>query len=246
MSPIITTRILVIKLAILKDASDKVTRFNKIGVHYEAVYHHVIRKRMAISEIYDDEYIDCITAGLISFDMQRFMGTDKYLATGNECWGVRLKNKLNPHRSDLEFVRSFKIQNIDLQDKDLKSAISAIYDSLAEPGNDGLSVRNKREMFRVGATKILHFLIPDLFVIIDSNAERELKKHYNYSKPNISGERYLQSMKFYQGELNSWKGIHSDPNFDRLIKTDNAWRTYRGDRSTPIPRIIDKCTFAGG
>jgi len=234
-----------IRLAILKNASEKVERFNRIGVHYEAVYHHVIRRRLAISEIYNNEYIDCLVAGLISFDMQRMMGKKKYLAGGDESWAVRLKNKLDAHRSELDLLFTNRIQDIDLEKEGLRTTIASIFDDLSKPGLDGLSKRNVKESFPVGASKILHFLIPDLFVIVDSNARRELALYHDFPKSKMDGHLYHQAMKTYQLELFAWKDRYSDNEFDRLIETDGVWRLYCGERSTPIPRIIDKCTFVG-
>lgn len=206
----------------------------------------MIRRRLAISEIYNDEYIDCLVAGLISFDMQRIMGKRKYLSVGEDSWAVRLKNKLDLHRPELEFLFPHTIQHIDLEKKDLRVTITAIFDDLSKPGLDGLSKRNVKEFFSVGASKILHFLIPDLFVIVDSNARRELALYHGFPKYKMNGHLYHQAMKTYQMELFAWKDRYSDNEFNRLIEIDGVWRLYCGERSTPIPRIMDKCTFVGG
>jgi len=220
--------------------------FNRIGVHYEAVYHHIVRKREEIQAIFDDDYIDTITAGLISFDMQRMMGSNKYLVGGDRSWSARLKSKLETHRPWLESLRSYSLQDIDLENATLRDTITTIFDSLSKPGSDGLSKRNKKESFSVGASKILHFLIPDLFVIVDSNSKQELIQYHDFPKsPKINGNRYLQAMKLYQMELNIWKECYSDNRFDKLLQTDDSWQTFLGERQTPLPRIMDKCTFVG-
>jgi hypothetical protein len=164
--------------AILKNARKKISKFNKIGLHYEAVYHYVIRKRKETKSFLDD-----ITAELISFDMQRMMGDKKYFAEGDGSWASILMATLEPHEKVLNRLRSATLQNIELCDDSIISKIITIFDDLAKPGKNRLSRRKENEHFRVGATKILHFLIPDLFIIVDSNARGELKKHYRLSIP---------------------------------------------------------------
>jgi hypothetical protein len=128
-----------IKLAILKNAKKKISYFNRIGIHYEAVYHFIIRKREQISELWNDEFIDAITAGLISFDMQRMMGKNKYLAGGDDSWASKLKNALQQHLSTIEGMREYALQSIDLNNTHLITTICEIFDDLSKPGY--LSVR---------------------------------------------------------------------------------------------------------
>ena len=40
------------KSRILNNAKEKIRYFNKIGIHYEAVYHYVIRRRDETKELY--------------------------------------------------------------------------------------------------------------------------------------------------------------------------------------------------
>ena len=63
-------------------------------MHYEAVYHYVIRRRKETEGIWDKDFIDDITAGLISFDMQRMMGKQKYLNGGIPGQGPDLADGL--------------------------------------------------------------------------------------------------------------------------------------------------------
>lgn len=82
------------KNTILNNANKKITYFNRIGIHYEVVYHYVIRRREETDKIYNKRFLDDIVAGLISFDMQRMMGKEKYSAEGKNSWAERLQSVL--------------------------------------------------------------------------------------------------------------------------------------------------------
>ncbi len=232
---------------ILKHAKRKLNYFNKTVIHAEAVYHYIIRRRMEIRDIYNLDFLDDITAGLISFDMQRMMGNEKYIMEGKKAWASCLRNALKPHRNSLTdlFKRKETLQNVDPHDSAIENTMITIFDDLAKPGRNGLNRRNKRQRFHVGASKILHFLIPDLFVILDSNARRELAKFHEFTKTKTDGESYFRAMQCYQAELNDWGKRKKDPKFKKLIDIDSSWRRCGGIRTTPLPRIIDKCTFVG-
>ena len=233
------------KKAILYNADKKIKHFNRIGIHYEAVYHYVISKRKETDEIYDKDFIDDIVAGLISFDMQRMMGKKKYFAEGKKSWAEKLHSALETHKEDLENLRSYKLQSVDFDDTDIGKTIKKIFDDLSKPGHGGLNRRSDKESFPVGASKILHFIIPDLFIILDSNAIRELIKLHEFPKGKIVGSLYLEAMRIYQMELKRWKRSEDDPQFQKLLTLDTSWKNFGGNRTTPLPRIIDKCTFVG-
>ncbi len=212
-------------------------------MHYEAVYHYVIRRRKETEGIWDKDFIDDITAGLISFDMQRMMGKQKYLAEGFNSWASKLETVLKTHEKGLGNLRSDKLQNIDLKKKEIQRQIVTIFNDLSKSGPKGLNHRNSKESFPVGASKILHFIIPDLFIIFDSNAKQSIVRHYNFRSGKVDGNSYLIAMRYYQNELNIWSQQHSDPTFQGLVDLDLSWKKFAGHRTTPLPRIIDKCTF---
>ena len=232
---------------ILDRAEEKIGYFNKIGIHYEAVYHYVIRKRQQTRPIYTLDFLDDITAGIISFDMQRMMGPKKYFAHGNESWASVLKQVIIPHRSTLESLRSFSLSTAQLSHPGLKSKIILLFDDLSKAYPNGLNFRNRgKSRFPVGASKILHFLIPDLFIIFDSNALRELQKLGVIKRSQkYSGELYHAAMTHYQAELRNWALENKDQNFDNLQEIDPSYKVFGNVRKTPLPRIVDKCTFVG-
>lgn len=231
---------------ILDDADKKIRYFNRIGIHYEAVYHHLIRNRYLTPVIFSPQLIDDITAGLISFDMQRMMGSNKYLIYGKPSWAFHLIDVLRKHEKLLTNLKNLELQNFDFSDTDTINKISCIFDDLAKNSSVSLNFSGKQKGFQVGASKILHFLIPDLFIIVDSNARSELANHYGFSKhKKIDGQRYVAAMQLYQKELIKWAGKNNDPAFSKLLALDPSWKNFRGERETPLPRIIDKCTFVG-
>ena len=177
--------------------------------------------------------------------MQRMMGKKKYYAEGKNPWAEKLYNTLNPHKSNLERLRSYKLQSINFDDTDIGQTIKDIFDDLSKPGSEGLSRRSIKESFSVGASKILHFIIPDLFIILDSNARRELNNIYEFPKGKIDKSLYLEAMRIYQRELKQWEQTEDDPHFEKLLDIDSSWKNFGGIRMTPLPRIIDKCTFVG-
>ena len=231
---------------ILNQAEEKIKHFNKIGIHYEAVYHYVIRKREETKYIFNSDFLDDITAGLISFDMQRMMGSNKYLSQGKQSWASKLKQVLTPHRSTLESLQSLFLANIDLSVPELRKVITDLFNDLSKSSPNGLNIRKEGESFPVGATKILHFLIPDFFIIVDSNARRELAKLYNIRKSlKFDGGLYYSAMQHYQTELQEWDRENEDPDFHKLLEIDTSYKQFGNTRKTPLPRIIDKCTFVG-
>jgi hypothetical protein len=230
---------------ILDDAESKIDRFNKRGIHYEAVYHYIMRRRRETVDIYHDDFLDDIAAALVCFDMQRMMGSQKYMADVAHAWANRLERALQPHSSSLDHCRSLRLQDADVRDRGFAESVRLLFDDLERRGPEGLNRRNEGEDFYVGASKILHFLVPDLFIILDSNARRELSRYHSFSKSRKDGLSYLTAMACYQRELTEWSGSHDDPDFQKLVALDSSWRRFGGVRETPLRRILDKCAFAG-
>lgn len=111
----------------IMEVRKKVDYFNRIGIHYEAVYHYVVRIRELTASIYTNDFLDDITAGLISFDMQRFMGNKKYMAEA-ESWACLLKNALKPHRATLKGLRKKVLQDVPLGEEKLQKQIIRIFE----------------------------------------------------------------------------------------------------------------------
>jgi len=132
----------------------------------------------------------------------------------------------------LEPIINLNLLLVDLQKNG--DVIKQAYRILSERGVNALHAdRNKH--FYVGATKILHFLNPELFIIIDSNAARAFHSAWqvpfkNSTQPGFSAELYLECMK------RAWSEIY-DYGLNRFQALEPG---------TPITRIYDKLTFVTG
>ena len=233
---------------ILDQAEIKIAHFNAIGVHYEAVYHYVINRRNETHGIYTDDFIDDIVAGLISFDMQRMMGNSKFLYDGDKSWASRLKRLLDKNKKALQDLQPYSLPEVDLKKTLIQKKIINLFNDLSQSGPLGLnradSKSNRR--FPVGASKIMHFLVPDLFIIVDSNCRRELSRFYRIRKNRkLDGQLYVESMGLFQKELQNWAQENNDPDFYKLRNIDPSYKRFYGKQTTPLPRILDKCVFVG-
>jgi hypothetical protein len=96
-------------------------------------------------------------------------------------------------------------------------------------------LHEKGKAFPVGATKILHFLNPRLFIIVDSNAAKAFKRapnlrFKNSTQSGYSGDFYVECMRHAQEDIREY----GSENFQAL------------ERDVPITRIYDKLTFITG
>jgi hypothetical protein len=104
-----------------------------------------------------------------------------------------------------------------------------VYETLSSPGKDGLSARE--DAFCVGATKIMHFLFPEFFIMLDQYAAKGvgLRKFRNF-------EAYWSALELCHKELEEWHDKHGS--IDNLLAMDVP-------PTTPT-RIFDKCAFVMG
>ena len=217
---------------IVSRAREKIDRFNKMGLHYNIVANHVYEKRRSLPDLFDSEYIPYLVAALISFDMERMMGTgaDKYdVAAGG--FATALRKKLTAIKPKIEPLTKISLVDVDLEKE--RENIESAYGELSAGGLGGLNQRGAG--FHVGATKILHFLNPELFLIVDSNAARAFKTSHginyrNTTQPGYTSEKYMRCMVIAQTDIGK-RGLE-------------AFRAL--DPGTPIARIYDKLTFATG
>jgi len=218
---------------ILSNALEKINRYNQLSVHYNLVADSVYKARASINDLLGTDYLPYIVAALISFDLGRMMGK------GSE-------NRYDPHAKG--FARNLydKLQHIKLRIGHLtnvrlcnanfsgeKTNIIAAYDELALGGKNGL--HQEEHEFHVGATKILHFINPELFVIIDSNAARAFRASYrisyrNSTQPGYWAEKYVNCLGYAKTDLNTF-GVNE---FCSL------------EKGSPMARIYDKLSYATG
>jgi hypothetical protein len=219
--------------AITENASEKIALFNKIGLHYNLVAETVYSVRQTCGGPFSSAYLPYIVAGLMSFDMARMVGNDSLGRYDTSVGGfaARLGKKLNLIKPLVSHLVDKNLKDLDLL-KD-GSLIAEAYKQLAAAGFDSLNYRGGR--FPVGASKILHFLNPELFIIIDSNAARAFRVLHNVSfrdstQPGYDGIKYVDCMRLAQDDICSF-GYEA---FSAL------------ESNTPLCRIYDKLTFVAG
>ena len=143
-----------------------------IGLHYNLVANQIDGKRSILESPFHKSFLPYIIAGLISFNMGRggMMGDKPYEPEDNS-FALRLSSKLQVLRPLLEPPINVALTQINLQEH--RDVIIKSYNTLSAGGKGALHERGWG--FHVGTTKILHFLNPRLFIIVDSNAA-ELSK----------------------------------------------------------------------
>jgi hypothetical protein len=220
---------------ITSDAKEKIEKFNSIGLHYNLVADAVYKKRTSLDSPFNKQYLQCIIAGLIAFDMERMMGDNRTSRYGIKAGGFAelLALKLSKIRQRIShlIISDLNLTNLDIEKE--RQRITYAYDALAEGGTDGLNRRSGK--FHVGATKILHFLNPDAFLIIDKYAAKAFRSHHANSfrkmtQPGYTADKYIDCMKCAQKDILDY-GVD---NFRAL------------EPETPIARIYDKLTFISG
>lgn len=211
---------------ILNNASEKVTRFNEIGLHYNLVANQIYDKRFALdTDPLDKTFLSYIIAGLVSFDMQRLMNENPYKVDGNG-FAARLNRKLQIVGSTLIPLLNIGLTDINVQSN--HNIILEIYNTLSDKGTGALHI-DQTKTFPVGTTKVLHFLNPKLFIIIDSYACIAFRVAHNVpfirsTRPGYSGQRYIECMEYARNDILSY-GLEQ---FQAL------------EPGVPITRIYDK------
>lgn len=215
------------------NASDKIRQFNERGLHYNLVADAVYRVRNSISDPFDSQYLPYIIAALSSFDMGRMMGStaESRYDTNNEGFAKHLVKKLNMIKPNIGHLMNLRLDG--LSPRSEKENINTAYSILSSGEKDGLNRRQGK--FHVGATKILHFLNPETFIIVDSNAARAFSRSHrvsfrNATQPGYSGDKYIDCMEHAKRDILNF-GVEE---FCAL------------EKGVPIARIYDKLTFMTG
>ena len=217
---------------ILDGDSSKIARFNALGLHYNIASAKIYEVRLGAKDPFDRDFQQYIIAGLIAFDMQRMMGESQFVYRYEEgCFALRLEAALRETRQSLEPLLESSILATSLSEQG--STIRAIYERLAT--NGGLSLDNRGHRFDVGATKVLHFLNPNLFAIVDSNARRAYapaqRTHFGDPKGGVlPSEWYVECMRCAQLDILNY----------------GADRFQALEPGTPLTRIYDMLTFITG
>lgn len=218
---------------ILENAKAKIAKFNDIGLHYNLVPDQIHKERSAGIDPFDKYFLRYIIAGLIAWDMRQYMGkTVEIYDFESNGFASRLNSKLLSIKPLLLPLMNLDLLQVDLMQN--RSNIVKAYDDLSAKGPGALH-NDKTKSFHVGATKILHFLNPSLFVIVDSNAARAFRLAHDIpfkdgTQPGYSADRYMECMKYARCDISEYG-----------LETFQALEPH-----TPITRIYDKLTFATG
>ncbi|TAL24363.1 MAG: hypothetical protein EPN94_07490 [Nitrospirae bacterium] len=219
---------------ILDHAPEKIHRYNKLCVHYNLVANAVYTARNNLNNLFGNEYLPFLVAALISFDLGRMMGQGAESRYDTERGGFaeRLKEKLEIIQPNLQHLTNVRLSEVILDEEQQANSVVA-YRKLASGGHNGLNQTG--DEFHVGATKLLHFINPGLFLIIDSNTASAFRRSHNVSyrnttQPGYSGDKYVNCLKFSKADIAEY-GVD---NFRAL------------ELGMPEARIYDKLSFASG
>jgi len=101
---------------------------------------------------------------------------------------------------DVPLVCLYQIQLASFYDP-----ITKAYECLAASGKGALH-GNQDNQFHVGANKILHWIAPNLFIMLDRNVASAFKKHQgvkfkNATQPGYTAEKYFTCLKLARDEI---------------------------------------------
>lgn len=218
---------------IIENASQKINRYNQLCLHYNMVADAIYKAREAQKDFFGADFLPYLVAGLISFDLGRMMGKGaegKYDPRRNG-FARKLMDKLQEIRPYLKHLTDVRLSDIDLLKE--SGSVSAAYKRLSSAGSGCLNQNG--DEFHVGATKIMHFINPGLFIIVDSNSARALRLAHNIcdrttTQPGYCDANYIHSLKSAQADINAF----------------GASEFCSLEKGTPMARIYDKLAFATG
>ncbi len=209
----------------LDDATQSLSEYNSRCVHYNLIAQGVYQARERIRDPLSPEFRPYIVAGLIGFDMRRTMGDGNPYSP--EGFQGRLSKCLDILQDNLVGLANLNLVTANLSS--MRSEIETAYNRIAK----GCGVSGKE--FHVGATKILHWLFPDLFIMLDRHAAAAFQKHYKVgfrqtTQPGYTLDKYFKCLEHAREEINDF-GV------DRFRALESG---------TPLARIFDKIAFVVG
>lgn len=196
-------------------------------LHYNLIAGEVYKYRRTDLDNLTD-FSRFIIYGLIGFDMGRMLGKRKDIYWGDAGFGNKLRKSLRKIRPQLtRLAGAGDLINADF--KKYRKDVKVVYQRLSSEG------QLHHKDFHVGATKILHWLIPDLFLMVDRNSARAYRKYLgiNYrdtTQPGYSADKYLECLMLAQCEIQSF----GEQEFRKISS------------GTPLARTFDKIAFMLG
>ena len=205
-------------------AKERITEYNQnpcCGQRYNPAAKVVYQATRRFVDPFEPQFEPYIIFGLGQFDMGRTMVAE-------------FPNRLHCSLENLRKTTLLgKLRACCLSSADLSaygSEIMSAYELLARTGT-----LHPTKQFHVGATKILHWLFPDLFLMLDRNVARAFRKHFGVklrdtTQPGYSAQIYLSCLRSAQNEILSFG-------------TD---RFRQLEPDSPEARIFDKIAFVVG
>jgi hypothetical protein len=135
-------------------------------------------------------------------DYNRSQAGRGYNRTATEVYKARciLGDPLSVRKNAaLQPLRDCRLSVIDLGA--IRSVIMSAYDCLALSGT-----LHPVKQSHVGATKTIHWLVPDLFLIVDSNVANSFRDHFgvkfrNSTQPGDCSDKYFTCLQEAQREI---------------------------------------------
>jgi hypothetical protein len=219
-------------MRILDKAKQKIAQYDEYDrIHANGMYNNYYRRLLAsrngrpclVEETGEvsDASINVIEETLIAFKM-------KTLGCINSDFNQKLRKKLGDPNVLLLFRQFSTLNILSPNIQSLRFDAQTLFNHLSVGGNDCLDAQGRQ--FRVGASKIMNFIFPELFVIMDSHVLKCLNLHGN------SFENYWTIMNTCRDELLEWQSTTCD--LDALLRIDSS--------PTTLTRIFDKCAFIMG
>ncbi len=188
---------------------------------YNPAANAVYQARRECGDPFEPRFEHHIVTGLKQFDMGRTMA---------EGFSTRLHCSLQAIRRkpQIDGWQDCRLSSIDLSAHG--SRIVSVYECLASVGK-----LDPRKQSHVAATKILHWLFPDLFLMLDSKVAGTFRnlfgvKFCKSTQPGYTAEKYLQCLRLAQEDIRSF-GVEQF----RLLEP-----------SSPDARVVDKIAWIAG
>jgi hypothetical protein len=211
------------------NASRHITAYDRRCLHYNLIAEGVYGARTRIGNPLSPDFEPYIVAGLLGFDMGRTMGKGDVYSLESGFAG-RLRNCTERLRTALGEVSAVgALHQADIGK--ISPLIVHIYSSIAAKG-----ALSKGKNFDVGATKILHWMFPDLFIMVDSNVAKAFNRYMavafvSATQKRYSAEKYVECLRCAQAEIQRYGS-------SRFLALEQ--------NRVPVARTFDKIAFVRG
>jgi hypothetical protein len=222
------------QLRILNNASSKIKRFyHKVNPNRQ-YYLNVLKARNSSGTVVEPSgNINMSYLRLIEEALRKYFGMARVMAkTSPFIAGLNSILMTNTIQSSLKTLRGARILSPSLNQ--YVSVAQVLYNSLSASGPRSLAAKGCN--FPVGATKIMHCLFPEFFIILDSHVAGALYNNgYLLRKSGYNNfDTYWKGMQTCHNELQVWCEIYGSAN--SLLQLDPQRPT------TPV-RIFDICCW---